>query len=184
MRVYIVGMAALVIEMGSIVLLLRQGGFALRVAACALAFSVAVSWAGAHAPRPRRRGAGSVLAVYLDRFVMLRRISRLTGVPLRRLQDWRASRCAPVRRRRSRPCLGWIVAERLLAGHGPLARLAAGSALIARLSTPAVRCSCEETRMRARCSSPARWCTAAPSATPSRSPTASPSAATSATSRT
>ena len=40
MRVYIAGMLAMVVEVGSIVLLLRQGPFALRITALALAVSV------------------------------------------------------------------------------------------------------------------------------------------------
>ena len=47
-RVYVVGMAALVIEVGSIVLLLREGRFALMVSSLALLVSVTLSWSGAH----------------------------------------------------------------------------------------------------------------------------------------
>jgi len=90
MRVYIVGMAAMVVEVGSIVLLLRQGGFALRVAALALAVSVAASWSAASHVGLAGAAAGSVIAIYLDRVFMLRRISRQTGISLRELQDWPA----------------------------------------------------------------------------------------------
>jgi O-antigen/teichoic acid export membrane protein len=88
MRVYIVGMAALVVELGSIVLLLRQGAFALRLGALCLVVSVAVSWLGASQVGLAGAAAGSVLAVFLDRALMLRRISRLTGLSVRRMQEW------------------------------------------------------------------------------------------------
>jgi lipopolysaccharide export LptBFGC system permease protein LptF len=34
--------------------------------------------------------AGSVTAIYFEHFVTLRRISKCTGIPLRRVQDWRS----------------------------------------------------------------------------------------------
>jgi O-antigen/teichoic acid export membrane protein len=89
MRVYIVGMLAMVIEMGSVVMLLRQGRFALIVTAVALVVSVAVSWTAAHQFGLTGAAAGSVLAVYLDRTLMLRRVSRHTGIALGSLQHWR-----------------------------------------------------------------------------------------------
>jgi len=90
MRVYAIGMAALVVETGSVILLLRQGPFAVRLAAFALCVSVAVSWAGAQHLGLAGAAAGSASAIYLDRLVLLRRISRLTGIPLKRMQDWGA----------------------------------------------------------------------------------------------
>jgi O-antigen/teichoic acid export membrane protein len=89
MRVYIAGMAAMVIEIGSMVLLLRQGPFALRVTAAALAVAVLASFAGAYLFGLPGAAAGSVVGVYMDRTLMLRRVAQLTGTPLARLQDWR-----------------------------------------------------------------------------------------------
>src|SRR5262249_28262282 len=89
MRVYIVGMLASVIEMGSLVMLLRQGPYVLRVTAFTLAVSVAVSWAAAHFFGLPGAAAGSVLAIYLDRLLILRRLARLTGISLAHVQDWR-----------------------------------------------------------------------------------------------
>jgi len=51
--------------------------------------SVAVSWLGASHVGLAGAAAGSVLAVFLDRAAMLRRISRLTGLSVRRMQEWR-----------------------------------------------------------------------------------------------
>ena len=89
MRVYVAGMAAMVIEIGSMVLLLRQGPFALRVTAAALAVAVMASFAGAYFFGLAGAAAGSVVGVYMDRTLMLRRVAQLTSTPLARLQDWR-----------------------------------------------------------------------------------------------
>jgi len=88
MRVYIVGLVLMVVEVGSIILLLRQGTFSLVVTLVALALSVAVSWAAASHIGLAGAAAGSVLALYVDRFLTLRRIASQTGVPIARLQRW------------------------------------------------------------------------------------------------
>jgi O-antigen/teichoic acid export membrane protein len=88
MRVYVVALVLMVIEIGSIVLLLRQGPFALRVSLCLLAVSAAVSWLAASHVGLAGAAAGSVLALYIDRAVTLRRVASLTGVPVAKLQQW------------------------------------------------------------------------------------------------
>jgi O-antigen/teichoic acid export membrane protein len=89
MRIYIVGLIALVIEPASLMLLLRQGAFSMRLGVLALLLSVAVSFAAARLFGLAGAAAGSVTAIYVDHLVTLWRISRRTGVPLRRVQDWR-----------------------------------------------------------------------------------------------
>jgi O-antigen/teichoic acid export membrane protein len=130
MRVYIVGMVAMVIEIGSIVLLLQQGPYALRLTALTLAVSVAASWSAAQHFGLPGAAAGSVLAVYLDRALMLRRVSRLTGIALRELQDWRglglAAAFAVIT-----VAVAWALVESFFASSAPLARLAAGAAVMA-----------------------------------------------------
>jgi O-antigen/teichoic acid export membrane protein len=125
MRVYIAGMAAMVIEIGSMVLLLRQGPFALRVTAAALAVAVMASFAGAYLFGLAGAAAGSVVGVYMDRTLMLRRVAQLTNTPLARLQDWRG--------------LAWTAASAVIAAalawkltpHGShLVRLVEGSAIL------------------------------------------------------
>ena len=126
MRLYIVGMAVMVIEVGSVILLMQQGAFALKLNAATLAASVAASLAGALAFGLTGAAAGSVLAIFLDRAVMLRRIATLTGIPLPQLLDWRA--------------LAWSLGSAALAGAvawffapegNVLVRLVAGTAILA-----------------------------------------------------
>jgi len=130
MRVYIAGMVAMVIEIGSIVLLLRQGPFALKVNVAALAVSVAVSWTAAHYLGLAGAACGSVLAVYLDRAIMLRRVARHTGVAFGALQNWRALAWA-LGSAAASAALAWMFVEHLLEGRGPLTRLVAGAAILA-----------------------------------------------------
>jgi O-antigen/teichoic acid export membrane protein len=134
-RVYIVGMLASVVEMGSLVMLLRQGTYALGVTGFTLAVSVAVSWTAAHFFGLPGAAAGSVLALYLDRVLLLRRVAWHTGIALRRLQDWRtlATHLAVAA---SSGAAAWIVSDALLTAQGPLVRLGAGAAVIALVHAP------------------------------------------------
>jgi len=127
-RAYIIGMLPMAIEMGSLVLLLRRGTYALGVTAFALVLSVALSWSAAHHFGLAGAAAGSVLAVYVDRMLMLRHVSRHTGIALRKLQDW-AALASALAFAAATAALAWIVVARLFADSGALARLAAGGAL-------------------------------------------------------
>ncbi|MBI3043012.1 MAG: lipopolysaccharide biosynthesis protein [Betaproteobacteria bacterium] len=129
MRVYIAGLAALVIELASLTFLLQQGAFVLRLGLVALAVSVALSASLAQAFGLAGAAVGSTAVVYLDLCVTLRCIARRTGTPVRDLQDWRSlgrllafSALAAA--------FAWILVEHLLAGSGALARLATGGALL------------------------------------------------------
>jgi len=130
MRVYLLGMAAMVVEVGSIVLLLRQGAYSMRITAFALAVSVTTSWFAAQHFGLTGAAAGSVLALYLDRGLMLMRVSKLTGIGLRQLQDWRSLALAAAFAGIA-VVLAWAVAEFFFAGVAPLMRLAAGGATLA-----------------------------------------------------
>jgi O-antigen/teichoic acid export membrane protein len=124
MRIYLIGMGVMVLEVGSVLLLLRQGRTALGVNAAALVVSVAVSWAAASTIGLAGAAAGSVVAVCLDRTLMLRRISVTAGISLRELQDWRGIALA----------LGYAVVSAALirasidaaVPHGAFARFALG----------------------------------------------------------
>jgi O-antigen/teichoic acid export membrane protein len=135
MRVYITGMLVMVIEVGSMVLLLRQGAFAFRVTGVTLLISVAVSLAAAHYVGLAGAAMGSVLGVYLDRVLLLRRVSRLTGIALRDLQDW-GGLVRPLALAAGCAALAWILVERFLPGAGPLTRVAAGATVLALAYAP------------------------------------------------
>jgi hypothetical protein len=125
----------MVIEVGSLVLLLRQGGFAFRVTAVTLLISVAVSWAAAHYVGLAGAAMGSVLGVYLDRVLLLRRVSRLTGIALRDLQDW-GGLIRPLALAAGCAALAWFLVERFLPGAGPMTRVAAGATVLALAYAP------------------------------------------------
>ena len=84
-------------------------------------FSVAVSWIAAHHFGLAGAAAGSVLAIYFDRAVMLRRICARTPASRSRSCRTGAARLArsPSRRSARAPARGSL-AERLLAGRRPV----------------------------------------------------------------
>jgi len=129
MRVYILGMAAMVVEIGSVVLLLRDGGFALRVSALALAVSVAVSWTAAHHVGLAGAAAGSVVAIYLDRVFMLRRVAKQTGIRVAELQDWRAL-CYTLATSVVAAGLAWVLVEKFASGKSVFYQLFLGASVL------------------------------------------------------
>lgn len=132
MRLYAVGMTCGIVEIGSFVLLLHQGSFALSVNAIALALSVALSWVGAlHFGMPGA-ALGSVVAIYLDRYVHLRRVSALTAIPMRELQDWRALG-ARIGAAALSAGFAWLVVHQAMRGAPPLERVALGGFCLAAL---------------------------------------------------
>ena len=126
MRLYIAGMVAMVVEIGSVILLLRQGPFALKVTLTLLALSVAVSWSAAQHFGLAGAAAGSVLAIYVDRAIMLRRVARKTGIALSRLQDWGALAWA-LSTAAIAGALAWVVVPET----NPYVQLVAGTAVLA-----------------------------------------------------
>jgi O-antigen/teichoic acid export membrane protein len=90
MRLYVAGLVAMTIELTTVTLLLRQGVFVLGLNWVTLPCSLALSWYAALRFGLPGAAVGSVAAAYVDRVLTLRRISRLTGVPVARQQDWAA----------------------------------------------------------------------------------------------
>ncbi len=129
-RVYIFGSAVRVIEVASVLLMLGLGRYAVRVNALSLTLSVTVSWCGAQVFGLPGAAAGSVLAAYVDRTLLLRYIAARSGIRVGQLQDWRtigkfttfAVLCA---------ILAWGTVYVLARESGPLARLAIGTAVFA-----------------------------------------------------
>ena len=88
LRVYTIGLLAYVVELTSILFVLKQGTYCAKVMAVALAIALPTSYFGAtHFGLPGA-AMGTVIAVYAERVISLTRISKLTGVSIARLQDW------------------------------------------------------------------------------------------------
>jgi O-antigen/teichoic acid export membrane protein len=130
MRVFTVGFAALVVEFTSVLQLQRQGAFVIRVGVVALVLSVSLSWLSAHAFGLAGAAAGSVVAVYFDLIATLRQVSVRSGVPLRRVQDWRSLGLLMMLAALAAG-FAWGVVDLYFAAIGPFARLIVGGALLA-----------------------------------------------------
>ena len=129
MRVYIIGIVAFAVELSVITMLLRQAVFVMAVNAAALILAVALNWVAAVQIGLTGAAVGSVIVIYLDRFATLRRISLLTGVPIRRLQNWKTiallGLCAAVA-----AVFAWGVVARFFPASGLLTRLLVGGAAL------------------------------------------------------
>ncbi len=126
MRIYALGLVVLGVEIASLIQLMRQGVFYASLNAVMLGISVLVSAvAGATLGLPGA-AAGSVVAMVLDRFVMLRRIRGLTGVRVRHLQHWGKLAlllaCAVLA-----GVVAWAITHAWLAEAAPIVRLLAGA---------------------------------------------------------
>jgi O-antigen/teichoic acid export membrane protein len=129
MRVYVIGLAVLVVELASLTFLLQQGAFVLRLALLLLPVSVLASAALAQSFGLAGAAAGSVAAALIDQVITLRRVAQCTATPLRRLQDWRALGLLLVFALLA-AALAAALVERFLAGGAPLARLAVGGTVL------------------------------------------------------
>ena len=89
-RLYTIGMLALVIEISSVLQLLRLGRYAIKVQSLMLGLSIAGSLGGALLFGLTGAALGSVIAVFIERAVTLKRVSRATGIALLELQAWRS----------------------------------------------------------------------------------------------
>ena len=129
-RVYVLALALRVIEVASLLLMLGLGRFALKVNALALVVCVLVSWLGARHFGLAGAAAGSVVAAYLDRALLVRSICARSGVPLVELQDWRGIGYA-MGFAALAGILAWGTVE-VASGHGTaLVRLIIGGAVFA-----------------------------------------------------
>jgi O-antigen/teichoic acid export membrane protein len=130
MRVYSLTFVAFVVELHSLLLLYRQGAFAMRVNFLVLLVAVPSSLAGALVAGLPGAAAGSVAAIFVERAITLYRIASLTGVPVRRLQEWAGLGAVLAAACGSAAVAGWLLAHTDLGGSA-LAELAAGAACIA-----------------------------------------------------
>jgi O-antigen/teichoic acid export membrane protein len=132
MRVYIIGMAALVVELSSVLQLLRQGMFSLGMNVLVLAVAVPLSYFGGVELGLAGAAAGSVTALYLDRIVTLRRIAAISGVPVREQQHW-ASLGRHFAWTAAATFVAWLTVHYLFAGAPLVVRLAAGACVLGAL---------------------------------------------------
>lgn len=130
LRLYAIGLLAYVVELVSVLFVLRQGAFSARVNALVLLIALPLSYFGATRWGLVGAAIGSVAAVYVERVLTLQRIARLTGMRVRRLQDWGA--LAGIL---GASAIASGVAGALLrdAAWPPLATLAAGGLVVAAL---------------------------------------------------
>jgi O-antigen/teichoic acid export membrane protein len=128
LRLYVAALVAFVVELVSVLFVLKQGPFAARINGIVLVVALPLSYYGAMRWGLTGAAAGSVAAIYLERVASLMRIAKLTGTPVSRLQDWQG--------------LGLILAAGALAAvaagfalhwapWSAFARLVAGAALVA-----------------------------------------------------
>jgi O-antigen/teichoic acid export membrane protein len=130
MRVYIIGIAALVIELSGIMMLMRQAVFVMGVNVVGLLLAVALSWTGAVHIGLVGAAIGSVVVIYLDRIATLLRIARLTGVRIRQLQDWTTLALLALFAVLA-ALLAWAVAARAFTASGTLLPMLIGGAALA-----------------------------------------------------
>lgn len=135
MRVYIVGLAAMVIELSTITLLLRQGGFMMRLNLFVLPLSVGLSWYAAHQIGFAGAAMGSVAVIYIDRVLTLRRIARCTDIAFNRLQDWRTLGLLALFAALA-AVFAWGMVARYFAASVPIIRLIAGGLFLATAYAP------------------------------------------------
>jgi hypothetical protein len=91
---------------------------------------VAASWTAAHHFGLAGAAVGSVIAVYLDRFFMLRRVSSHTGIPLRELQDWRRLFWTLVSAALAAG-LAWVAVDRFVSQRPSIVQLVVGATVLA-----------------------------------------------------
>jgi O-antigen/teichoic acid export membrane protein len=88
LRIYTFGLMLLVIEIQSVLFLMKQGPFAAWVNGLVLVLAIPMSYVGAMTYGLPGAAIGSVTALYCERALSLSRLAKLSDTPLHRLQDW------------------------------------------------------------------------------------------------
>ena len=135
LRIYSVGLVAFVVELTSILFVLKQGPFAARVNALVLLYSVPLSYFCAVRWGLQGAAMGSVAAIYGERLLSLSRIARLTGTSVVRLQNWSTLAGIHAAAAISAAAAGAVMTRFELP---PLPRLLAGGLVMAVLYVPAL----------------------------------------------
>lgn len=89
MRMYLVGMAILSIEMTSVLSAFNQGVFVMRLGMGLFMISVLGSYFGAVSFGITGAALGTVLSIGADSIFKLNKVCRISGMSLRKVQDWR-----------------------------------------------------------------------------------------------
>jgi Na+-driven multidrug efflux pump len=95
-----------------------------------LVLAVALNWYAATKLGLAGAALGTVIVMGIDRIVTLWRISRLTGVPISKLQDWKTLLLLALFAAGA-SLLAWAVKVLYFAHSGPLIRVMAGAAVLA-----------------------------------------------------
>lgn len=90
LRLYVLALIAFVVELVSVLFVLKQGPYAARIHGTVLLLAVPMSFYGATHWGLVGAATGSVVAIYAERMLSMSRIARLTGTPVSRQQDWGA----------------------------------------------------------------------------------------------
>jgi O-antigen/teichoic acid export membrane protein len=138
--VFILGLAALAIELASLMLLLRLGSFMLWLNLAALVLSTSINWIAAQHIGLAGAALGSVIVIYIDRIASLWRISRETRIPVRDLQEWRGL-ALPLALSAGAGLCAWLGVARLLPSQDHVLRAFLGG-LVLVLSYVALRALC------------------------------------------
>ncbi len=88
LRIYVFALMMLVVEIQSVLFLMKQGTFAAWVNALVLALALPMSYFGAMTWGLPGAAVGSVVALYSERALSLSRLAHLSNTPLHKLQDW------------------------------------------------------------------------------------------------
>ncbi len=129
MRVYIVGLVVLVIELATVMQVLRQGPYMFGINAVTLVISIVLSWYAAQRFGLPGAAVGSVCMAYLDRALTLWRIASITGIRIRSLQPW-GTLALLVTLATVAGALAWTVTVAYLEDLSPPWRVVIGSAVL------------------------------------------------------
>ena len=88
MRVNAFALLGAIVEVSTVTVVLNQGPFLLLADAILLLVSVAAAWTGAHVFGLPGAALGNLITLAAGNAFSFWRVSRVTGIPLRGLQDW------------------------------------------------------------------------------------------------
>ena len=126
MRVYILGLIAVSIELGSVMLVFSQGAFVMRLDFLLLIASAAGSYMGGILYGLPGAALGSVLAVYVGLFGKIYRIRSETGISMNYIQDWKGVGSSLLAALLA-GSVAWIISALPAVSGGPWLQLSLGS---------------------------------------------------------